>query len=99
MKSRLVVFTALLVALTAVAFAIARVADYAPSRPHAAVASLPKAPASYLGVFETGAPPDYEPVAAFAKMAGQHAEPGRLLQRLGRAVRDSIGRARRTTTA
>ena len=70
MKSRLVVFTALLVALTAVAFAITRVVDYAPSRPHAAVASLPKAPASYLGVFETGAPPDYEPVAAFAKMAG-----------------------------
>jgi mannan endo-1,4-beta-mannosidase len=71
MKSRLVVFTALLVALTAVGFAVARVVDYAPSSPPAARASLPHQPASYLGVFESGAPPDYQPVASFAKMAGR----------------------------
>ncbi|HEY1641282.1 MAG TPA: glycosyl hydrolase [Streptosporangiaceae bacterium] len=71
MKSRLVVFTALLVALTAVGFAVARVVDYVPSKPAPVVASLPRQPASYLGVFESGAPPDYEPVAQFAQATGK----------------------------
>jgi hypothetical protein len=70
MKSRLVVLTALLVALTAVGFAIARVVDYVPSQPPAAHGTLSKQAVSYLGVFESGSPPDYEPVASFAKIAG-----------------------------
>jgi glycosyl hydrolase family 26 len=71
MKSRLVVLTALLMALTAVGFAVARVVDYVPARPPVAHASLPPQPASYLGVFESGAPPGYQPVARFAQAAGR----------------------------
>ena len=48
---------------------------------------LPPSPASYLGVFEHGAPPGYQPVASFAQAAGPAAEHRRLLQRLGAAVR------------
>lgn len=42
-----------------------------PARPAAARASLPPTVASYLGVFEKGAPPSYQPVAAFARAAGR----------------------------
>jgi Glycosyl hydrolase family 26 len=42
-----------------------------PSSPPPAHASLPPSPASYLGVYETGAPPDYHPIAGFGKAAGK----------------------------
>jgi Glycosyl hydrolase family 26 len=41
-----------------------------PSSPPPAHASLPPSPTSYLGVYETGTPPDYHPVAGFGKAAG-----------------------------
>jgi mannan endo-1,4-beta-mannosidase len=71
MKSRLVVLTALLTALVAVGLAIARVVAFTPTKPPVAHASLPPRPTSYLGVFEDGVPPSYEPVAQFARMAGK----------------------------
>jgi hypothetical protein len=39
--------------------------------PPAVHASLPPDAASYLGVYETGSPPDYLPIASFAKAAGR----------------------------
>jgi hypothetical protein len=71
MTSRLVVLTALLTALAAVGLAVARVVAFTPAKPPVAHASLPPRPTSYLGVFEDGVPPAYQPVAQFARMAGQ----------------------------
>jgi mannan endo-1,4-beta-mannosidase len=42
-----------------------------PSKPPAAHAALTPRLAAYLGAFEPGAPPDYAPVASFARAAGQ----------------------------
>jgi Glycosyl hydrolase family 26 len=44
-----------------------------PTPPPAAHAPLPAGPASYLGVYEKGSPPSYDPVAEFAKAA--HKQP------------------------
>jgi mannan endo-1,4-beta-mannosidase len=70
MRSRLVMIIAVAIALAAVAFAIERVVT-APGPPPVAHASLPPRLASYLGVFENGAPPSYEPLDVFAKVAGR----------------------------
>ena len=69
-QSLLVVFVALVVAAAAIAFAVSRVTSPAP-RHTAAGPSLPTAPASYLGVYEPGAPDAYQAVAGFAKAVGK----------------------------
>ena len=61
---------AVVIAAAAVAFAVSRVGSPASHRT-VAVASLPARPASYLGVYEPGAPGAYQPVAGFAKAAGR----------------------------
>jgi mannan endo-1,4-beta-mannosidase len=70
-QSLLVVFVALVVVAAAIAFAVSRVTSPAP-RHTAAGPSLPTAPASYLGVYEPGAPVAYQAVAGFAKAVGKH---------------------------
>jgi hypothetical protein len=70
MRSRLVVLVAIAAALAAVVITGFRLAG-GPSRPPAAHASLPPSPASYAGVYAMGAPPGYQPVAAFARAAGR----------------------------
>ena len=65
MRSRVVVLVALAIAVVGVTVAVARVAS-SPSRPPVARAALPQSLASYLGVYETGPPRAYQPVAAFA---------------------------------
>jgi mannan endo-1,4-beta-mannosidase len=70
MRSRLVALVAVAMAAVAVIFTGARFVS-APSHPPAAHARLPASPASYLGVYEAGAPPAYRPVADFARAAGR----------------------------
>jgi mannan endo-1,4-beta-mannosidase len=69
-RSRLAVVAALLVAAVAIAIAFARLESSA-SPPPRVTASLPAAAASYLGVYENGAPPGYQPVTEFAKAVGR----------------------------
>jgi hypothetical protein len=71
MRSRLVMLAAVAIAAAAVAFAITRVASSSASRPAVARASLPSGLASYLGVYKTGPPRSYQPVATFAKAAAK----------------------------
>ena len=80
-------------AAAAVAVTVTRVASSfpSPSRPPVAMAPLPPTVASYLGVYEKGPPRTYQPVAEFAG-GGQGAEPRRVLQRLGRALRSAVRR-------
>lgn len=61
---------AIVIAIAAVAFTGYKVAT-APSPPPVARGSLPQKPASYLGVFENGSPPSYQPLDGFTKMAGR----------------------------
>jgi mannan endo-1,4-beta-mannosidase len=70
MKSRIVMFVALSIATIAVAFAADR---FVPSGTNPAVvhAALPPSPASYLGVYENGSPPGFQPVAEFTTAAGE----------------------------
>jgi hypothetical protein len=69
MKSRLAAVLAVGLAALAVIFTgFHLVAESSP--PAAAHARLPARPASYLGVYEQGAPPSYQPIAAFAQAAG-----------------------------
>ena len=70
MRSRLVLTVAVAIAAAAVAVPITRVASSPASRPveHAV---LPAGLASYLGVYETGPPRTYQPVAEFARAAGR----------------------------
>src|ERR1700735_3563506 len=75
MRSRMVELLRLAIAAAAVAFAVTRVSSSAasPPRPRQQVAraSLSTSLASYLGVYETGPPGDYQPVADFATAAGR----------------------------
>ena len=74
MKYRLGSRLVLLAALSAAAAALIGTGirfNYLPARPPSAHASLPPATASYLGVYENGAPPAYGPIADFAKVAGR----------------------------
>ena len=67
--SRLMLIAAFSAAAAAVIFAGARFSyRLTPGPP--AHASLPPNPASYLGVYETGAPPAYAPIADFAQATG-----------------------------
>ncbi len=68
MRTRLVVFLAIVIAEAAGTFACSRV-TLIPSRPPTARATLPTGPASYLGVYANGSPPAYQPIADFAKAA------------------------------
>ena len=71
MRSRLVMILALALAVTAIAVTGSRLlARYSPPPPPAHAALTPKL-ASYLGVFEPGAPPGYSSIAAFAQAAGR----------------------------
>jgi mannan endo-1,4-beta-mannosidase len=74
MKSRLFSRLVLLVAITIASASVISAGvrfTLLPAGPPAVHASLPPSPASYLGVFEPGAPPGYAPVAGFARMAGK----------------------------
>lgn len=70
MRSRTVVMTALAMALTALILAVKGIAS-APGRPPPAHAALPVSLASYLGVYEDGSPPAYQPLASFAAAVGR----------------------------
>jgi hypothetical protein len=69
MRTRLVMLAAILTVSAAV-FAGTRLLT-APSGGGAASGSLPQTPASYLGVYESGPPDTYRPVANFASAAGK----------------------------
>jgi mannan endo-1,4-beta-mannosidase len=73
MRSRLVMLAALVIAAGAVTFAVHRVVSSSSSlsRSPVARASLTSGMASYLGVYENGSPPDYQPVLGFAQAAGR----------------------------
>jgi mannan endo-1,4-beta-mannosidase len=70
MKSRLVMYTALVIAAAALATVISQVSAMR-AKPPVAHASLAPRLASYLGVFETGSPPSFEPLTEFGKAAGR----------------------------
>jgi hypothetical protein len=70
MKSRLVMILALAVAATAVAVTGSRLARFSSTPPPAQAVLIPKL-ASYLGVFEPGAPPTYSSITDFAQAAGR----------------------------
>ncbi|HEY2288467.1 MAG TPA: glycosyl hydrolase [Streptosporangiaceae bacterium] len=69
MKSRLLTVLAVAIAAVAVLFAGARFFS-APGPPPPAHARLPAIPASYLGVWEGGAPPSATSIADFTQAAG-----------------------------
>jgi hypothetical protein len=69
MKSRLVALLAVGLAALAIIFTGFRFVSQ-PSPPAVAHARLPASPASYLGVYEAGAPPSYAPITDFAQVAG-----------------------------
>jgi mannan endo-1,4-beta-mannosidase len=71
MRSRLVLLVAIVIAIASVVFAITRLASSAPSTPPIAHATLPPTSHSYLGVFTSGSPPSYDPIASFAHIAGK----------------------------
>ena len=70
MRSRLVIIVVLVVAVTAVVFAINRLTSSAspPAADPVKGPTLPSRAASYLGVYEKGPPTTYQPVANFAKV-------------------------------
>jgi mannan endo-1,4-beta-mannosidase len=70
MRPRIVMLLAFAIAAVAVGFTGARF-TLLPSSPPAVHGSLPATLGSYLGVFETGAPPSYQPIAEFAEAAGR----------------------------
>jgi mannan endo-1,4-beta-mannosidase len=70
MRSRLVMVAAVAIVVTAVAYVIIRFMPQ-PSSPDVTQASLPTRVASYLGVYETGPPQRYEPVAKFRTAVGR----------------------------
>jgi mannan endo-1,4-beta-mannosidase len=70
MKPRLVMYVALVIAAAAIATVISQVSAMR-AKPPVAVASLPPSLASYLGVFEAGSPPSFQPVTEFGKAAGR----------------------------
>ena len=72
MRSRIVMFVALAVALAAVALAVDRGAATSAPRLRDAQAPLPPKPAAYLGVYESGPPHTYQPVTLFARASGRH---------------------------
>jgi hypothetical protein len=70
LRSHLMIGAAVVVAAVCVTFAVTCAASSTPGR-GAAGTSLPTSPASYLGVYETGPPHTYQPVAEFARVVGK----------------------------
>jgi mannan endo-1,4-beta-mannosidase len=70
MKTRLAAALAVVVALAAVGYAVALFATR-DRHPDAAHATLPSRLSSYLGVYEVGAPPAYQPIATFGSAVGR----------------------------
>jgi mannan endo-1,4-beta-mannosidase len=70
MKPRLQMLVAVAIASASIVFAINRVTYSGPSAPPVVHANLPPRVASYLGVFEDGAPPGYGPIESFAHAVG-----------------------------
>jgi mannan endo-1,4-beta-mannosidase len=68
MKSRLGMFAAVVVTVAVVA---AVIINFGPPGSDPGDAPLSSAPASYLGVYETGPPQAYQPVSVFAKATGR----------------------------
>ncbi len=68
--SRLVLLAAVAIAAAAIISSGTRF-NYLPAQPPTARAPLPQKLASYLGVYEAGSPPGYQPVAEFAQTAGK----------------------------
>jgi Glycosyl hydrolase family 26 len=71
MKSRLVMFLAIVLAAGAVGFTASRLARSYPVHPPVAHATLSPKLAAYLGAFEPGSPPGYQPIADFARATGR----------------------------
>jgi mannan endo-1,4-beta-mannosidase len=65
------VMVAAVIAASALAFGGSRFASSSPARAPAAAAIPAPSPSSYLGVFETGAPPSFVPVEEFAQAVGK----------------------------
>jgi len=61
---------AIVIAVAALGYAVIRIAS-ALSGPPVAEAHLMPKPGSYLGVFENGSPPSYQPLNGFARVAGR----------------------------
>ena len=76
MKGRLVVIVAVVIACAAVAFSVTLLIPAASRRPPVVHALVPPSRAYYLGVYAAGWPPDYHPVAAFARAVGRPGAPG-----------------------
>jgi mannan endo-1,4-beta-mannosidase len=70
MRPRVVMLLAFAIAAVAVGFSGARF-TLLPSSPPISRATLPSSLSSYLGVFEDGSPPGYQPIAEFAQAAGR----------------------------
>jgi mannan endo-1,4-beta-mannosidase len=70
MRPRIVMLLAFVIAAVAVGFTGARF-TLLPSTPPVVRAGLPPSLASYLGVFEDGSPPSYQPIAEFAQAVGR----------------------------
>ena len=68
--SRLVLLAAVAIAAAAIISSGTRF-NYLPTQPPIARAPLPEKLASYLGVYEAGLPPGYQPVTEFAQSAGK----------------------------
>ena len=71
MRSRLVMFLAVALAVGSVAVAAARLLPSDSDQHPAVHAALAPKLASYLGVYEPGAPPSYEPVADFGNVVNR----------------------------
>jgi mannan endo-1,4-beta-mannosidase len=70
MRPRVVMLLAFVIAAAAIGFTGARF-TILPTPSPAVHASLPPRPAAYLGIFEPGAPPSYQPIEQFASAAGR----------------------------
>jgi mannan endo-1,4-beta-mannosidase len=70
MRPRIVMLLAFVIAAVAVGFTGARF-TILPSSPPVVHSTLPPSSGSYLGVFEPGSPPSYQPIEQFASAAGK----------------------------
>jgi mannan endo-1,4-beta-mannosidase len=69
MRSRLVLYLSLAVALVAVGLAAVRLTPSTGAAHPVVRGSLPPKTTSYLGVYENGAPPDFQPIVEFTRAA------------------------------
>src|ERR1700722_3221621 len=70
-RSRLVILAAIVIAAAAVIVTVTRLPTPSPPRSPDEGTSLPSKSTSYLGVYESGAPSTYQPVAAFTRLTGR----------------------------